>query len=69
MRHALLAMVCSLGEEPGEERRVFDDHVIAGAPIEPNSVRAELLDCDDAWGGVITIEEVGGVASGHIERE
>src|SRR5687767_3014244 len=48
----------SLGEEPGRERRIFDDHTFAGAPIESNPVRAELLDRDDARRGVVTVEKV-----------
>src|SRR5919112_6261967 len=56
---------CSLSEEPGDEWCIFDDDAIAGAAIEPDPVRAELLDRDDARGGVVTIEEVRGVASGR----
>src|SRR5688572_29877423 len=56
----------SLGKEPGRERRVFDDHPVAGAPVEPDPIRAELLDRDETRRRVVAVEEVRGVASGRV---
>src|SRR5829696_1657714 len=56
----------SFSQEPRRERRVFADHTIVGAPVESDPVRAELLDRDDARGGVVTIEEIRGVSSGRV---
>jgi hypothetical protein len=63
-----LPWFCSLGEKPGEERCVFDDNAIAGALIEPDPARTELLDRDDARRSVIAIEEVIGVARGRVRN-
>src|SRR5688500_12026844 len=56
----------SLGNEPGRERRVFDDHPVAGAPVEPDPIRTELLDRDETRRGVVAVKEVRGVASGRV---
>src|SRR5215217_9340745 len=56
----------SFSQEPRRERRVFADHTIVGASVEPDPVRAELLDRDDARGGVVTIEEIRGDASRRV---
>jgi hypothetical protein len=63
-----LPWFCPLGEEPGEERCIFDDDVIAGASIESNPVRTELLHREDARRGVVAIEEVCGVACGRVGK-